>query len=550
MTFSEIVCFTKSGGPLTKRIYLTEDGLPKSDGSACVMSRGVAQRFEISGAARLSCLLEQLHSTQAIALGTLRAGLPDKTEIATKRALNGSTRPDVIARTGANIIYRPGQSAFALIDFDTKGMPAHVAARLDQLGGCWPALLSIVPGLSTVARVTRASTSAGLYRMDTGEMVPGSNGLHIYLAVRDGADAERFLKTLHERCWLSGLGWMMIGAGGQLLERSIVDRMVGAPERLVFEGAPILEQPLAQDLKARSPIVTEGDALDTLTACPPLTVREKARLQELRSKDAHRLAGDSARARAAFIDRQSQHLTAHTGISRQAAKNAIAKQCKGELLPLIALPFDDPELEGKTVADVLADPERFEGETLADPLEGIEYGCGKAKIMRRADGAPWIHSFAHGRAIYQLKLDASAVRAAIDAAAKEEVIPTLVRLALQASMDPAELEDLIAHAKERTGRGIRAIARTLKQARAEKAAEKANEEHNRRLAERRDPRPELPAPDPDAPWLPEMAVYNDVLGQTRERVPPGRNIEGTMAVIKRVKIAGTHAFISSEENDQ
>ena len=49
----------------------------------------------------------------------------------------------------------------------------------------------------------------------------------------------------------TGFGWYMVGAGGQLLERSIVDRMVGAPERLVFEGAPVLDPPLAQDQESR-----------------------------------------------------------------------------------------------------------------------------------------------------------------------------------------------------------------------------------------------------------------------------------------------------------
>jgi len=58
--------------------------------------------------------------------------------------------------------------------------------------------------------------------------------------VQNGADIERFLRELHARCWLAGLGWMMVGAAGQFLERSIVDRMVGSPERLVFEGSPIL----------------------------------------------------------------------------------------------------------------------------------------------------------------------------------------------------------------------------------------------------------------------------------------------------------------------
>jgi len=68
-------------------------------------------------------------------------------------------------------------------------------------------------------------------------------------------------------------------------------------------------------------------------------------------------------------------------------------------LPSIVLPFDDPELAGRTVADVLADPAAFEGETLADPLEGIEYGRCKARIIapagRNAVG-PFVRAWAHG----------------------------------------------------------------------------------------------------------------------------------------------------------
>jgi hypothetical protein len=32
----------------------------------------------------------------------------------------------------------------------------------------------------------------------------------------------------------------------------------------------------------------------------------------------------------------------------------------------------------------------------ADPIEGIEYGRCKAKIMLRRNGSVWINSFAHG----------------------------------------------------------------------------------------------------------------------------------------------------------
>ena len=65
---------------------------------------------------------------------------------------------------------------------------------------------------------------------------------------------------------------------------------------------------------------------------------------------------------------------------------------------------------------MLKDPARFVGATLADPLEGPDYGRCKAMVMRRADGSSWINSFAHGRTVYELRYDARAVSALIDAA--------------------------------------------------------------------------------------------------------------------------------------
>src|SRR5262249_38256391 len=132
--------------------------------------------------------------------------------------------------------------------------------------------------LQTAARIMRRSTSAGLFGRtpEGGCPVP----THVYAAVQDGTDVERFLKTLHARCWFAGFGWMMVGAGGQLLERSIVDRMVGAPERLAFEGGPLLDPPLRQGKESRRPI--------GIGACPPLKIAETARLRELKAKWAHR----------------------------------------------------------------------------------------------------------------------------------------------------------------------------------------------------------------------------------------------------------------------
>lgn len=120
-------------------------------------------------------------------------------KIATKKKLSLAPMTG-IARTGEFIAYRPHQSALALLDYDTKGMPEAMTKRIADLGGFWPALVTLMPELEGIARITRMSTSSGLYRTDTGERLPGSSGVHVYLQITRGEDIAMFLQTLHERC--------------------------------------------------------------------------------------------------------------------------------------------------------------------------------------------------------------------------------------------------------------------------------------------------------------------------------------------------------------
>jgi hypothetical protein len=546
----ELTVFQKSGGPLTKRISLGPDGAVVADGSHCLMSRGVARRFTFGPIHEFGDLIAVMGSDKAVALGVLRDDLPAAVEVLAKRKLNGSTHHDIISRSQEYLTYRPGKPALVLLDFDAKGMPPGVEQRLRDLGGFWSALVSVVPGMKDVARVERASTSAGLYDTRTGDTFAASNGRHIYLLVKDGADNERFLKTLHERCWLAGLGWMMVGRAGQMLERSIVDRVCGTPERLAFEGAPVLVAPVAQDLAARQPVCVDGEVLDTIATCAPLSIVDQAKVEELRARERHRLAGECAKARELFIDRQADVLAERTGMDLPRARRAIDRQCEGVLLPDLELPFDDPELQGKTVADVLADPVSFEGETLADPLEGVEYGACKARIMRRADGSVWINSFAHGRTTYELKLDFAAARTILDRTEKTGVVDVFVSLAITADLREDEVEQLKHLAAERGGVGPRALTDILKQARKHHAAGLARQERDRRMAMRTDPRPQIPAPGGAAPWVPQMDVLNDVLGKAPGPEPPMRDVDGIPVVVRVRRMPKLHAFTSLGANQE
>lgn len=405
MTTLELTLFAKAGGPLTKSIRLDKSGKIVSDGSGCLMAKGTARRVLFSGMTELANIIGGIKPDEALTSGALRHDLPAMVRVTTKSArdkMNGSAPPDLIARTAEAITFVADQPALVLFDFDQKGMPESVAARLAELGGFWNALTFIVPPLASAGHLIRASTSAGLYRKDTGAQLGGSGGLHAYAAARDGSDIDRFLKVLHARCWLAGLGWLMVGDAGQFLERSIIDRMVGAPERLIFEGPPILTPPLAQHLACRAPQYQEGDLLDT-KLCGDLTVAEASRYRDLIRAEEKRLTPERARKRTLFIDAKGQELSKRTGLDPAAARQIIERQCDGILMPEIILPFDDPALDGVTVGQVLDRPESFIGETLSDPLEGVEYGRGKAKVLTRPDGTPFIHSFAHGRTLYELR---------------------------------------------------------------------------------------------------------------------------------------------------
>jgi hypothetical protein len=143
----EITVLSKDGGPLTKSIML-RDGTVGSDGSACVMSRGSAERVHLESLKEFACFIDDLESNRAIALGALRDDLPSEVSVVTKAKLsqlNGSAGLDTIARSSTFISYRSGQPALALIDFDKKG---HAARRSGTNRGPWRTLESNLCSLS------------------------------------------------------------------------------------------------------------------------------------------------------------------------------------------------------------------------------------------------------------------------------------------------------------------------------------------------------------------------------------------------------------------
>jgi hypothetical protein len=539
----EITLITKGdANPLmSKRVFLDERGKIRSDGSQCLMVQGVAARATAETANDVAEHIVACGSDQALALGALKSGLPDSVAITTERKL--TNRPDAISRSRHYIDYRQETPAWALIDFDTKGMPANIAAAIEAAGGGWSALLRVAPGLQSAARVSRASTSAGLFRTDTGEQFAGSGGAHHYVLVKDGGDIERFLRDLHDRCWLHGLGWHLIGAAGQLLDRSVVDRMVAYGERLCFEGAPLIEPPLAQDSAKRIPESFDGEAIDTVRIVPRLSEYERHRLDEAKAVSAERHGKAAAEIRTSHDRALAETMSAKFGMPIISALRLVSARHRGVLLPFLELDFDHQGIV--SVADVLANSDQFVGETLADPMEGAGYGRSKAKVMQADDGGLFIHSFAHGRAFYQLRHDARSAKAAIAQAPAGGVMDYALAILCTSELEADELADFAAVVAKAGKIGVRAVlARIAKQRRDREQAER-----KAAMAAEADGRMILPRPEPDGELTPIVRLLDERLAADRQEEPPMRDASGDLVEVRVREPWALHLLTSDGSND-
>jgi hypothetical protein len=521
------ITLIKKRGPnpiMSKRIFLDAQGKVCSDGSHCLMPQGIAKRAAAETAADLARHIMACGREQAIALGALRADLISPAKITTRAKLKDN--PDAITRSRDFIDYRPGTPAWALIDFDTKGMPDNAASSIEAAGGMWNALLTVAPGLQGAARVSRASTSSGLFRTDTGTQFDGSGGAHHYVLVKDGSDIERFLGDLHDRCWQRGLGWHLIGCAGQLLDRSLVDRMVAYGEHLCFEGAPVIEPPLAQDVTKRSPNVFEGEAIDTELVVSRLTEYERERVKEAKAASAEELGRDATEIQTRHDRTLAERISTKSGLPIISASRLVAARHRGVLLPHLELDFD--HLGMVSVAAVLADPDRFIGETLADPLEGADYGRCKAKVMRGDDGGLFIHSFAHGRSIYLLRHDARSAKAAIAQAPVEGLIDYAMALLVMTDVEADELAGFADTVAKKAGIKVQAVKARIANERRER--EKAN--RKTALASSGDGRLTRPRPAFDGELLPTTKFLDEVLASDQREEPPMRDASRNLVEVR------------------
>jgi hypothetical protein len=464
------------GGLLSKRITLGDDGKPVSDGSPCRMWAGTARRVTVAGPTEVAEAINGMDGSEAVILGI---HLAEADQIRLAKDVEADPAKGIYGRTTKTFRYPEGQPGLILLDHDKKGMPEAVAARIDELGGPVAAIGHLLGGLEQFARVYRPSTSSGIYNKVTGEKFQAGGGFHLYLIAADVSDSARFLRALQARALRAGLGWGVIMGRGRFGVRSVIDIMVGSPERLAFEGNALVVHPLAQDLSERAAIAYDGAMIDTRAVCPDPTPEEAREVAALIEAERRRLKPEEAKAKEAA----AVGIAEKRGITVEKARIVVAASDAGELVSYDSVIFDDPELGEVEVADILADPDRYHGETLSDPLEGPEYGTGKAQIYSNGGGDVRIHSFAHGSQRFKLGHSFDFISIEVDKAGENAVERLAELLPAAATLTPVQRERLIAKASTVAKVGRKAVKDTIGEALSRAGIERAERRARRARAE-------------------------------------------------------------------
>jgi hypothetical protein len=273
---------------------------------------------------------------------------------------------------------------------------------------------------------------------------PGSGGSHVYLVVAEATDVARATKVLARRAWLRGYGWIAISEAGSLLVRGVVDESVASPERLVFEGAPIVVPPLVQ--RARKARIQGEGRLNTCEAIPDLTPAEQHEYEALVASTKCACEAEAARVREAYDAKRVTELV-QLGVSESKAREVVQRLRESKVLIPGAVIYFDGDPGPTDVADVLKDPAAYDGRTCADPVEP-SYHSGTQAVDRNCAvfyarrGGGYVYSQAHGGMHYDLCHDFDSIEAMILNGVKPELV---LEAMAQAQMKNAT--DVIQHAR-------------------------------------------------------------------------------------------------------
>ena len=285
------------------------------------------------------------------------------------------------------------------IDYDYKeGQPYRTPKCFDSI------IKEVFPSFKSMRRIYKTSSSYGVKK--DGFPLNDTNGYHCYVIV-----PSRLIKPIadhiYNSLWCSGHGFIYISKVGAPLHRSLLDKAVISPERIIYTAPAQVLPPLTKDDTQYK--VLEGDDHLYDGNHREKWARVEKELNNIGLKEAANQAIEKAKelsrpeckiVRENYIQKESVKYIAK-GYSKEQARHIVESRCDGILVG------DDIVIlsNGKhvSVVEILDTPAKYHRETLYDPNEPEE-GPGRA-ILYVNGNSIIISSRLHGGITYRLMID-------------------------------------------------------------------------------------------------------------------------------------------------